>query len=129
MIELTVRDLVSWAITIISVCVIVIQRQKKRALYRPICNALVGLFNSIKTKQIYFYSIQKALEKDDVNKASFLPSIQAITVDLEGIKEHLVAALKTMEISDKKIFKASDFGLTEEEKRQREAFFQKSRAS
>jgi hypothetical protein len=34
-----------------------------------------------------------------------------------------------MDISDKEIFKASDFGLTEAEKKQREDFFKRSGVS
>lgn len=134
MIEFSWKELIFLALAIISAVISIIQGQKKKSLYKPIKNDLVGLFNAIKSKQIYYYTRQKTLESgiyaesDSQIKNDFSIFIQEILVDFEGIKEHLVAALKTMSIRDREIFKASDFGLTDEDKKQREEFFKKARA-
>jgi hypothetical protein len=135
MIEFSTKELISLGIAIISLSVNVIQWQKKKTFYKPIYNALVGLFNAIKAKQIYCYTMRKAVESGNYTQSdkqirnNFSMFIQEILVDFEGIKEHLVAALKTMDKSDKEIFRASDFGLTEAEKKQREEFFKRGGAS
>lgn len=128
MIEFSWKELIFLALAIISVVFSVIQGQKKKSLYKPIKNDLVALFNAIKSKQIYYYTRQKTLESgiysgsDNQVKNDFSMFIQGLIVDFEGIKEHLVAALNTMDISAREIFKAADFGLTDEDKRQREEF-------
>jgi len=134
MIELTTKEAIAWAIAIISFIINVLQFQKQRTFYKPIYNALAGLFNDIKTKEIHCYGWQKALEaKVSPNNAvdslgyQFLWFVKETIIHFAGIKEHIVAALKTMDKSDKEIFKAADFGLTPEEKRQREEFFRKGR--
>ena len=130
MIEVTIRELISWTVTVVSLVLWILQRQKKKTLYKPIYNALVGLFNSIKSKQIYYYTKQKALETGVCSdKDSFSQFIQQALIDFEGMKEHLVATLKTMDESDREITRASDFGLTPEEKKQREEFFKRGGAS
>lgn len=134
--EFTTKELIFLAIAIISLALNIIQWQKKKTLYKPIYNALVGLFNDTMNKRIYYYGRQKELENpnisyNDVNnvKRDFLIFVQSTIIDLSCIREHIVAALKTMDESDKEIFKASDFGLTEAEKKQREEFFKRSGAS
>ncbi len=134
MIEFTIKELIFLALAIISLVINIIQWQKKKTLYKPIKNDLVGLFNDIAVKRLHYYSTQKELEGQtnpysDLNalKHSFLTFVSGTIIDLSGIREHVVAALKTMDISDREIFKASDFGLTAEEKKQQEEFFRRGR--
>lgn len=135
MIEFTWKELITLGIAIISLGYNIIQWRKEKTFYKPIYNALVGLFNEIKTKQIYYYTRQKGLGSEtylqdaNVVKNSFSEFIQQTIHDFEGTKEHLVAALKTMDKSDKEVFKATDFGLTDAEKKQREEFFKRGGAS
>jgi len=136
MVEFTWKELIFLALTIISVVISIIQGQKKKFLYKPIKNDLVGLFNDIATKRLHYHTIQKELEGQtnpysDLNalKHGYLTFVRGTLIDLTGIREHVVGALKTMDISDKEIFKASDFGLTEAEKKQREDFFKRSGVS
>lgn len=134
MIQFTTKELITLAIAIVSIVFNIIQWQKQRIFYKPIYNALAGLFNDIKTKEIHCYGWQKALESNanpekdaDSLRHQFLWFIRETIIHFAGIKEHIVAALKTMDKSDKEIFKAADFGLTPEEKRQREEFFKRGR--
>lgn len=130
MVEFTAKELITSAIAIISLTFNIIQWQKQKNFYKPIYNALIGLFNEIKSKQIFYYGKQQSLETGVCSdKDSFSQFIRLVTIDFEGIKEHLVATLKTMDKSDTEIFKASDFGLTEAEKKQREEFFKRSKES
>jgi hypothetical protein len=41
---------------------------------------------------------------------------------LDGLREHIVSTLKTMEQKEEP-YRAADFGLTDEEKKQREEFY------
>jgi hypothetical protein len=132
MIVFTPVEIISLGVAIISIVLNIIQWQKQRIFYKPIYNALVGLFNDIKTKQIDYYTRQKQLESrvysaQDLNEIthSFSAFIRETTVDFEGVKEHLVAALKTMNPSEEEIFKASDFGLTSDDKRRRDEFLKR----
>ena len=134
MIEFTIKELIFLALAIISLVINIIQWQKKKTLYKPIKNDLVGLFYDIAVKRLHYHTRQKELEGptnpySDLNalKHSFLTFVRGTLIDLSGIREHVVAALETMDISDREIFKASDFGLTSEEKKQREEFFRRGR--
>jgi hypothetical protein len=51
--------------------------------------------------------------------------IFAMIESLYGFQEHIVGLLKSLDISDKDVFQAINFGLSPEEKKQREAFMKK----
>jgi len=136
MIEFTWKELIFLALAIISLALNIIQWQKKKTLYKPIKNALVGLFNDIMNKRIHYYGRQKALENPNISytdlnsvKYDFSIFVQNTIIDLSCIREHIVAALKTMDISAEEIFNAANFGLTPGEIKQREEFLTRGRNS
>jgi len=127
MISFEPRELIILGITVISIGLNVTQFIKRKSTFKPISNSLIGLFNDVKNKTLLCSIKQMTLfSKENPHTeiitlkwdiSSFLFSlIQA----LYGFQEHIVASLKTLEVSDREVFKATDFGLTEKDKEMRE---------
>lgn len=135
MVELSTFEIVSLAIAITSIIFNIIQGVysylRSNYYYKPIYNSLFGLFNSIKGKSLNIYGKQNLLFSPDnphnelnTVKWDYYEFTQEMINFLDGIREHIVSTLKSMQ-SKEEPYKASEFGLTAEEKKQREEFAKK----
>lgn len=107
-------------------------RKEKKALHAPLTNSLIGLFNDIKSKALTAYNTQQLLisqnnphKELDTLKWEYFHFIQNVFGYLSGFQEALVGALVTLNPQDKDgklSFRASDYGLTEDEKERRKQF-------
>lgn len=133
MFELSLFEVISLSIAGVSIIINIIQvvsnYLKRKYFYKPIYNSLFGLFNSIKGKSTYLYGKQNILfnpenpHTESISiKWNYFEFIQEIINFVDGIREHIVSILKTMELRQEP-YRASEFGLTEEEKKQREDFY------
>ena len=127
----TPQEIFTSTVAIISIVINIIQWQKSRLFIKPIYNGMLGLFNDIKSKILPCYQKQAILfNADNPHKDAetlrwdFYEFAQQIISYLEGFKEHIVAVLKSMEKSEKEIFKAAEFGLTEDEKIRQKEFLE-----
>lgn len=127
--QFTKTEIFTCALAIISIIINIIQYQKARLITKPIYNGMLGLFNDIKSKILTCYQKQNILflannpHKDiETLRWNFNEFAQQVIGYLEGFKEHIVAVLKSMEKSEKEIFKAAEFGLTEDEKTRQKEF-------
>jgi hypothetical protein len=103
-----------------------------KALHFPLTNTLIGLFNDIKSKAITAFTIQQLLASPqnphkelDTLKWEYFNFIHSVIGYLTGFQEALVGALVTLNPQDKEgklSFRASDYGLTEEEKERRKQY-------
>jgi len=129
MISFTIGEIVSIAIAIVLGILNIIQFYKKRGIFKPISNSLVGLFNDVKDKLILcngtknkLWNQQYPYSEAAAVKWDYDSYIFAMTEILYGFQEHIVALLKSLEVSDDKVFQAINFGLTEDEKEQRKIY-------
>lgn len=128
--QLNALDLILLVIALISLLGNVIQfmiwwRDQKN-LYQPISKALTGLFNDIKNKANHAMWVQNTLfmpknPHKDVETIRWEYGTYAQTVwnYLQGFQEAVVAVLVSLDPEDKDgkaAFRASDYGLTDEEK-------------
>ena len=128
--ELTGLDLIFLTIALVSLLGNVIQfmiwwRDQKN-LYQPISKTLTGLFNDIKNKATHAMWVQNTLfnannPHKDVETIRWEYGTYAQTVwnYLQGFQEAVVAVLVSLDPEDKDgkaAFRASDYGLTDEEK-------------
>jgi hypothetical protein len=110
-------------------------RKEKRALHAPLTNTLIGLFNDIKSKGLTAFNTQQLLlapqnphRELDTLKWEYFHFIQSVIGYLSGFQEALVGALVTLNPEDKEgklSFRASDYGLTEDEKEQRKQYMKR----
>ena len=132
MLELSTIEIVSLSVAIISIIFNVIQAVysylRRNYYYKPIYNGLFGLFNNIKGKSLNIYGKQNLLFKSDnphnelnTVKWDYFEFTQEMINFLDGVREHIVSTLKSMQMTEEP-YKASEFGLTDEEKKQREEF-------
>jgi len=132
MISFTIGEIVSITIAIVLGILNIIQFYKKRGIFKPISNSLVGLFNDVKNKLILCYGERNKLwnqqypySEAEAVKWDYDSYIFAMIESLYGFQEHIVALLKSLEVSDDKVFQAINFGLTEDEKEQRKIYMKK----
>jgi hypothetical protein len=107
-------------------------KKEKAALQAPLSNSLIALFNDVKSKTTSVFETQQFLfhkqnpHKDiDTLRWEYLQFTKTVTNFLNGFQENLVGALATLNPEDKqgvKAFKASDYGLTEQEKEIRRGY-------
>jgi len=131
MITLSWLDVGLLAVTTVSVVWNILQYQKlsqiEKQRFTPIYNGLVGLFNDAKNKSLHCYTRQSFLLAPD-NPYKSIESLRGnfyeFTVeaakDFNGLVEHIVPILKTIDPTDKGVFKGIDFAVTEKEKEVRE---------
>lgn len=113
---------------------LLIAQRKERALITPLTNTLIGLFNDIKSKITNVYQNQNILFSPqnphvDIStlRWEYGQYTQSIITYMLGFQEALVGALVSLNPKDKEgklAFKASDYGLTPEEKEQRKRIAQ-----
>jgi len=131
MITLTWLDVGFLVATIVSVVYNILQSQKLSQIqeqsFTPIYNGLIGLFNDIKNKSLHCYTRQSLLRAPDNPyksieslRGNFYEFMVETTNDFNGLVEHIVAILKTIDPTDKGVFKGVDFAVAEKEKKIRE---------
>lgn len=113
-----------------------VSRREKRALELPLTSTLVALFNEVKAQTLSVYRTQQFLfhpqnpHKDmETLRWAYLSFADSVMDFLRGFQEALVGALVTLNPDDKEgklAFRASDFGLTDAEKKFREEYVKKS---
>lgn len=125
-------------VAVVSAVVNILQHQKLSQIQKqkvtPIYNGLVGLFNDIKNKSLHCYARQSFLHAPDNPyksieslRGNFYEFIVETAKDFNSLVEHIVAILKTIDPSDKRVFKGIDFAQTEEEKERMEQVSQRLR--
>jgi len=138
MITLNWFDVGLLIVTIFSVVGNILQFQKlsqiEKQRFTPLYNGLVGLFNDAKNKGQYCYLRQSFLLAPDSPyksieslRGNFYEFTVEAAKDFNSLVEHIVAILKTIDPSDKRVFKGIDFALTEREKKMREQLDEKLR--
>lgn len=125
-------NLIPIGLTIISFIFNIIQYVNKKSVFKPIKNSLIGFFNDVKVKNIVCGLKQSTLWNPNnphhevyTLKWDFNDFIISMNQAYYGLQEHIVALLKTLEVSDKEVFKAVDFGLTEKEKKMKDEWYKK----
>ena len=102
---------------------------RDRYKYAPLKNSFIGLFNDLKGRQMRAYQRQLLITSPAGQAASvesvrleFYDFVQETMQSLEQLREHIVAAIQTLdpETSTRQIFRAAEFGLNEQERRFRE---------
>jgi len=93
---------------------------------------LVGLFNDIKLKISNYYLRQNLLfnpknpfKDTEALRWDFYEFIISSISNLDSLREQVVPILKSIDANEDRIFKGADFGLTDEEKKQRKMFLEK----
>ena len=133
-IQLTWLDIVSISIAIIylfgNLFQFMIWWRDKKKLYIPMQSALVALFNDIKSKINNAYLVQQLLfspqnpHKDLATlKWKYYEFTMGVIGCLQGFQEAVVGVLVKLNPEDRDgraAFRASDYGLTEQEKKLRE---------
>jgi len=108
---------------------------RDRYKYHPIKSSLIGLFNDIKARQLRVHLRHKFLASPgamnapiDVLRAEFADFVQEILQSYEQLREHVVANIHMVDpnASNHQVFRAADFGLTEQEKTFRSEFMDQS---
>ena len=116
-------------LAVVSVVFNILQWQDRKKRNEPLSNALRALFNDIKTKEnsiYFFYStiFNPNNPHQDVATLRWEYGLfsQAVLGHLAGFKEAVVGALATLNPEDKEgsqVARASDYGLSDEEKKLR----------
>jgi hypothetical protein len=129
-ITLTYLEVFFVATTVVSLVVNLLQWRDRRAFQGPLTNALVALFNDIKAKTSSAQFVYGALfnpinphKEIDTLRWEYGLFVQELTGYFQGFQESVVAILVTLNPEDKEgesAFRASDYGLTEQEKEWKE---------
>lgn len=118
-------DLFFMGTTIVSLGFNLSQVLRDRFKYQPLKNSLIGLFNDLKARQLRAHQRQTLIntrqgaELDaQAIRMQFSDYLQENVQNLGELREHVVAAIHTLDpdISNRQIFRASDFGLTDQER-------------
>ena len=131
MIMLNWLDVGLLIVAIVSVVWNILQYQKlsqiEKQRFIPIYNGLVGLFNDAKNKSLHCYTRQSFLlapnnpyKSIESLRGNFYEFMVEAAKDFNSLVEHIVAILKTIDPSDKRVFKGIDFAVTDKEKETRE---------
>lgn len=110
--------------TILSLAFNLYQFMQERHRHGPLRNALISLSNGLKAKQLRYHEAQSnvvALTKSGANinvlAVELYDSIREILHDLEELREHVVGAVLTLDPNaSEAVFRASEFGLNDQEK-------------
>jgi hypothetical protein len=98
---------------------------KDKNRYDPIVNALIGVFNDLKDRELRAYQKALLLEHQtfkamsaEALRASFWDFAQEMIRANEQLREHIASVIYTLkpEASTETIYKAAEFGLTPEER-------------
>lgn len=120
--------------TVLSIGFNLWQLFRDRYKYAPLKNSMVGLFNDIKSRQLRAHFRQQLVTSNasaaataDSVRLEFYDFAEETKQAFEQIREHVVAAIYTLDpdASTQQVFKASDFGLSENEKRLRDEGFER----
>lgn len=110
--------------TIISLGFNLWQLFRDRYKYAPLRDSLIGLLNDLKGRQLRAYLRQQLITSHagmtlpiEAIRLEFYDFVQGTTQDLEQLKEHIVASIHTLDpnVSNKEVFRAAEFGLTDQE--------------
>jgi hypothetical protein len=133
--NLTPLDIFSICTTVVSIGFNIYQWMDRRALRDSIANPLRALFNDIKTKSNNAIFVYGALFTNnnphtDIKTMQWEYGIfvQSVVSAFQGFQEMLVGVLVTLHPDDRhgdQLARATDFGLTEQEKALRQANFEK----
>jgi len=109
-------------------------RKEKAALRAPLSNSLIALFNDVKSKTTSVFETQQVLfskqnphKEIDTLRWEYFQFTKNVINFLSGFQESLIGALVTLNPEDKegeKVFKAADYGLTEQEKELRRGYME-----
>ena len=135
---LTPLEIFSILTTIISLVFNFVQWRDGKASKAPLTNSLVGTFNEIKGREDYVYFARNTLfspntpHKDvDTLRWEFALFLEGELKALEGFREQLTGVLVSLKPDDKAgayVFRAKDFGLTEQDKEVRRINYERYRA-
>jgi len=131
MITLNWLDVGLLIVAVVSLVWNILQYQKlsqiEKQRFTPIYNGLVGLFNDAKNKSLHCYTRQSFLlapnnpyKSIESLKGNFYEFTIETAKDFNGLVEHIVPILKTIDPTDKGVFKGIDFAVTEKEEEARE---------
>lgn len=128
--------------TLISLGVNLWQLFRDRYKYAPLRDSLIGLFNDLKGRSLRAYQRQLLITSPagmalplEAVRLEFYDFVQETTQSLEQLREHVVAAIHTLDpnASTQEVFRAAEFGLTEQERQFRkdgmDRFMASSRAA
>ena len=135
--SLTILEIFFILSTIGSLIFNVLQWKARRELRQPLSNGLRALFNDIKSKENNTYFFYNTIfnpnnpHKDiSTLKWEYGLFAQSVLGFFQGFKESLVGVLVTLNPHDregKELARASDYGLTEQEKDLRQEYFNRLR--
>ncbi|MDA2918716.1 hypothetical protein MYX76_04370 [Desulfobacterota bacterium AH_259_B03_O07] len=133
--ELTTLEIIFVGTTLVFGFFNILQWRDSRKLKSTIYNPVVALFNDIKSKQNNTFLIQQLIyspknpHKDlDTLKLDYYEFTNSVIGFLNGFQESVVGLLVTLKDEDregKEIFKAANFGLTEQDKRIRDEYMKR----
>ena len=134
MMKVSIWGLVSTLVSIISLFYILIDHRQRRKETKPVRDSLISLFNDVKAKSLLCFTKQNILfnpnnpHKDvETLRWDFGDFLYTLIQSLQGFQEHIVGALKALEVDEKEVFKAADFGLTAEEKEMKSLWWKKQK--
>jgi len=123
-------NLIPIGLAIVSLCFNFIQYRSRKNVLKPISSTIIGLFNDVKNKNlICFIKLNGLWNPENPHKGiktmrlDFSDFINFMNQSLFGFQEHLVALLNGIGVKSKDVFKALDFGLTQDDKKFRELFY------
>jgi hypothetical protein len=124
--------------TVISLFFNIMQWRDRRNLRLPISNSLLALFNDVKNKGNHVSLVQQLLDSPafphenlQTLRSEYAHFTQTVMNYLWGFQEAIVGVLVTLNPGDKEgrqAFRATDYGLTEDEKQWRRELIERLRA-
>lgn len=127
---LTWLDVIFLFLSIVSVGWNVVQYIERRRMFRPVKSNLIALFNDAKGKALFAYQIQNTLfsgnnphQDIETLRWEYAHFCQAMISSLQGLQESIIGVLVAVDPSDREgleAFRASNYGLTDEEKNLRQ---------
>ena len=122
-------DLFFAVTTVISLGFNLWQLFRDRYKYAPLKNSLIGLVNDLKNRQLRAHGRQILITSPagvassaEAVRLEFYDFAEETKLSLEQVREHVVAAIHTLDpdTSSSQVFHAAEFGLSEKERRFRE---------
>lgn len=135
-VSLSGLDLFFTITTIISLGFNVWQFLRDQYKYAPLRDSLIGLFNDLKGRSLRAYMRQQLIVSHagmtqtlESVRLQFYDFVQETTQDFEQLREHVVALINTLDpnLSSQEVFRAADFGLTEQERQFKKSFMERSK--